>query len=189
MSKFSILENQLLANKVILTQSDTVPAIMTRISNLNGIERLYNIKQRSKESKFAIFVSDLEMAMKFCQIDDRQKRVFKEYLPGYYTLIFQLAKDIDISENLFSIDNNGNKRIAIRMPKNPSLLSMIQRLGEPIVATSANISKAETPKKLSEVSDIIRDAVDITIDLEIIERGRSSTILDATDERRHVIRK
>ena len=56
---------------------------------------------------------------------------------------------------------------------------LVARFGRPIVSTSANISGEATPKKFSEISEDIKNAVDYIVDpsLEKGSTGRSSSII------------
>ncbi len=185
---FLELKKSLIENKIILTQSDTVPALITRASNKSGIERIYEIKKRNKSSKIAIFVANLKMAKKFAIFNEREVDLFNNYLPGYYTLIMNANTNIPINKNLISIGENKIERIAIRMPQVYHLLKIIEEIDEPIIATSANISGQITPKNLKEVDIEISNSVDIILDLKIKELGKSSTIIDISNNTFQVIR-
>lgn len=173
-----LLKKELLLNKVILTQSDTVPALITLLSNEKGIEKIYKIKERKKISKFSIFVSDINMAKSFAKFSQEDEELFKKYLPGKYTLIMNMKDNLQISDAVFSIDENGNKKIGIRIPALEIFQQIIKEIKQPIVATSANISGKETPDSLLNVENIILNQVDSIVDLNIETTKVGSTIID-----------
>ncbi len=69
--------------------------------------------------------------------------------------------------------------VGIRIPMMDFCQQLVAKFGRPIVSTSANISGEPTPKKFSEISPEIRDAVDHIVDpsLERGSTGRSSSII------------
>jgi len=69
--------------------------------------------------------------------------------------------------------------VGIRIPMMDFCQQLVSKFGRPIVSTSANISGEPTPKKFSEISQEIRDAVDHVVDpsLERGSTGRSSSII------------
>jgi len=69
--------------------------------------------------------------------------------------------------------------VGIRIPMMDFCQQLVAKFGRPIVSTSANISGEPTPKKFSEISQEIRDAVDHVVDpsLERGSTGRSSSII------------
>ena len=69
--------------------------------------------------------------------------------------------------------------VGIRIPMMDFCQQLVAKFGRPIVSTSANISGEPTPKKFSEISQEICDAVDHIVDpsLERGSTGRSSSII------------
>jgi L-threonylcarbamoyladenylate synthase len=69
--------------------------------------------------------------------------------------------------------------VGIRIPMMDFCQQLVHKLGRPLVSTSANISGEPTPKKYSEISEEIRQAVDHIVDpsLERNSTGQSSSII------------
>ena len=69
--------------------------------------------------------------------------------------------------------------VGIRIPMMDFCQQLVSRLGRPLVSTSANISGEPTPKRFSEISPAILEAVDHTVDstLEAGSTGKSSSII------------
>ena len=69
--------------------------------------------------------------------------------------------------------------VGIRVPMMDFCQQLIQRLGRPIVSTSANVSGEATPKKFAEISEEIKSAVDHIVDpsLEKGSTGQASSII------------
>ena len=69
--------------------------------------------------------------------------------------------------------------VGIRIPMMDFCQQLVHKLGRPLVSTSANISGEPTPRKYSEISEEIRQAVDHIVDpsLERNSTGQSSSII------------
>ncbi len=61
--------------------------------------------------------------------------------------------------------------VGIRIPMMEFCQQLTYKLGRPIVSTSANISGEPTPKKLADMSDEIKNAVDYTVEFPSRSRG------------------
>lgn len=177
------------ANRIVLINTDTVPGIITKLSDKDSIDEIYKIKGRSKKSPCAIFVSDLEMAKKFCEIDEKNLDLMNNCLPGYFTFILKIKNEIlkTISKNVISYSDNIYK-IGIRIPKSEAILEIIRDLDEPLVATSANISGEKTPKNIEEVDIRIRKKIAYFDLVSTNPKGLSSTIIDLTKTQPEIIR-
>ena len=69
--------------------------------------------------------------------------------------------------------------VGIRVPMMDFCQQLVARFGRPIVSTSANISGEATPKKFAEISQEVKDAVDLIVNpsLEKGATGQSSSII------------
>src|SRR5690606_26278349 len=56
-----------------------------------------------------------------------------------------------------------NNSVAIRLTKDPFCISLIKRLGKPLVSTSANLSGEPHPSNFSEIDPHIKSAVDYVV--------------------------
>ena len=72
------------------------------------------------------------------------------------------------------------KTVAIRLVQNEFCKRLIHKLGRPLVSTSANLSGATTPATYDEISDAIREGVDLAVAPEMEEATathKSSSII------------
>ena len=99
------------------------------------------------------------------------------------TIIYNNPKGL--AANAIALDNT----IAIRIPTHNYCLEIINKLGKPIISTSANISGEPTPKSFSEISLPILEGVDYVVNLEQDKiTDKSSTILKLVGNAIEVIR-
>ncbi len=114
--------------------------------------------------------------------DDSDSKLVKRYWPGGLSIIFRCKK-----EKVPGIVRANGETVAVRFPNHSELVDIINKIGVPIVAPSANFSGDATPIKLSEVSKKLLDKVDFTLNGVCTIEG-VSTIIDTTQKPWKVLR-
>ena len=142
---------------VVLFPADTVYGLAVDPGNEEAIERMYAIKGRPREKKVALMYFLLDAVP---DLPDAAKRL----LPGPVTVVLA--------------DGRG-----IRVPDQP-LLSGVRI---PVLQTSANPSGGEDPRRLDDVDDAIRVAVDLEIDGGELP-GTPSTVVDLSGDEPRILR-
>ncbi len=108
--------------QLFIATTDTVTGIGAPVSKENEL-LINDLKHRTGGKKLIIMVSSIEMAQQeFGKkgFSSKAEALAKEFWPGAYTLVC-------------------NDKLALRMPNNKGLLSLIEQKG-PIFMTSANYS-------------------------------------------------
>lgn len=129
---------------VIVAPTDTVYGLLANAANQKATEKIYLIKNRSKEKPLPIFVKNMAMAKKLAKITPRQERLLEEKWPGKFTARLNRKKETRI----FGVEEN---TIALRIPFHPFINSLLEALNLPLCGTSANISGKEASGKIDEV--------------------------------------
>lgn len=146
--------NALKEGKTILYPTDTVWGLGGDAMREDVFEKLYEIKHRPKDKKCIVLFSSLEMVNEYLYIDQSIDFLIQPQTPTTFVL--------DVPSRLPQILYS-DKGIAIRIPKNDFCIKMINKLGKPILSTSANISGDIAPKRYHEIAKPIRDAVDYIV--------------------------
>ncbi|MDX8431645.1 MAG: L-threonylcarbamoyladenylate synthase [Candidatus Algichlamydia australiensis] len=121
--------------EVIGFPTDTVYGIGAAFSQISGIQKIYAIKGRPETKPLIAHVSSFEMAEAL--FESPSKRFYelaKEHWPGPVTLIDKKASHVSdlITANL--------PTIGVRIPNCQQTQDLIEKLGEPLIGTSANYS-------------------------------------------------
>jgi L-threonylcarbamoyladenylate synthase len=83
---------------------------------------------------------------------------------------------------------NDQQKIAFRVPKHELLLKIIEKVGSPIIGTSANRSGSEAKYDLPSIlQEIPENYIDLWIDAGNIPENTPSTVVDLTDPLKPVI--
>lgn len=163
--------------EILLFPTDTVPGIGCLLSD-NCVEKLKKIKKRPEDKPFPILLSDERNIRKYVEEIPPIYEKLKKFLPGGLTLIFKGKKNLP--KGVLSKEG----KVGIRIPDHKELREFIREIGSALIATSANISGAVTPRKLKDV--------DLKVD-KILEgtsgSGKASTVVDISDNSLFIYRK
>lgn len=160
---------------VVIFPTDTAIGIGCIIDDENAVRRVYEIKKRDYKNPLLVLVDSIKMAEKYVEIpDDVKHTLLTKYWPGGLTVFFKC--------NLLtvpSIVRSGTNTLAVRFPDHKEIIEVINKVGVPIIATSANISGKETPYKISDVDNSLRSQVDFVMEGKCTFE-QQSTIIDTT---------
>ena len=163
---------------LVAIKTETVYGLACDPSNLESIEKVYNLKRRPLYNPLIIHVSSIEMANKIAKVNQLAKKVAEEFWPGPITLILPKRKNKLIED--FSI--SGLNTVAVRIPNSKVFLKTIKKFKKPIAAPSANISGYITSTNANHVLDSFGKKIDLIIDSGKSLFGLESTILDLTTQ-------
>lgn len=120
-------------NELIVFSTDTINGIGTVFDNLDGLEKIFQLKNRNKNKPFALFFSEKIPVEKFF-FTNRLFYILKQnFLPGPLTIILKAKKtipDILVKEGFASL----------RIPDDKQILKLLDLYKKPLAVTSLNIS-------------------------------------------------
>jgi L-threonylcarbamoyladenylate synthase len=173
----------LLNSQVILYPTDTVWGLGCDATNIDAVAKIFKLKNRVESKSLVVLVSSMEMLRTYVGAVPRKAIDIISTTKKPTTIIYSNPKGL--AANAIASDNT----IAIRIPIHDYCLEIINKLGKPIISTSANISGESTPKSFSEISLPILEGVDYVVNLEQdIITDKSSTILKLVGNDIEVIR-
>lgn len=117
--------------RVIIFPTDTVYGIGTQIFDLEGIKRIYKIKNRPLNKPLACLCSNINQIEDIAILNDDAKKLIKAFLPGALTLILE-------SQNIVK-EKIGYNTIGVRIPNSKIALDILDKNG-PMLTTSVNDS-------------------------------------------------
>ena len=165
--------------------SDTSYGLCARADDAEVTDKIYHIKNRSKNNSLSVFVKDLEMIGDIAILNEITKKIITKYLPGSYTFI--LKKKKIILDNI-SADK---KTIGIRWIQSKLFDEIFNKIDFPITATSANISDQSpiyNPRDLTKIFKNKAIGPDLIVDAGVLDRLIPSTIVDLSSKKPRILR-
>ncbi|HEX7534888.1 MAG TPA: L-threonylcarbamoyladenylate synthase [Syntrophales bacterium] len=166
---------------VIIYPTDTVYGLGCALSNKRGIDRIYEIKRRSRKRPLSFVCADLKGISRYARVSDFAYKTMKRLLPGPYTFILEASRLVP--KTILP------KRLAtgIRVPDNEICLALVRELGQPIISTSVSTEDGDVLSNPVEIKDKFNHSVDLIIDGGILV-SEPSSIISLVDDTIEIIR-
>ncbi len=163
--------------------TDTVYGLGACASLPQAVERVYEVKKRSRNMALPLLLADASQITKFADpVPPVAWLLIHNFLPGALTLVLPKSSSVP------DVITAGGTTIAVRIPAHPVPVALVKGLGTPIVGTSANLSGRPSPLTADEVYTQLGDKIDLIIDGGRCPGGKESTIVDVTGETPVVLR-
>ena len=178
----SLITDILSENQVLAFPTETVYGLGGNAFSIEVADRIYLIKQRPRNKPFPLLIT-LKWLKKLCLWNDsRIDDLIEAFWPGPLTLI--LNSNPDLPKHL----KNNSGTLAVRFSSSAVVQRLIE-LGEyPLIGTSANRSGFPACKSADEVSNQLKDDVDIVIDGYNRSENLASTIVHCLTEPFKILR-
>ena len=165
---------------LVITPTDTVYGILADALNKEAIDKVFIAKKRENKPLLIIMTKDM-LDTYIEDISSLEQELIKRYLPGKLTILLKKNKLIDDSVTC------GSPLVGVRIPNHSDLLEIIQRVGHPLISTSANISNQETITSVKKIDPDLLKYISYIEDGGIIKES-SSTIIQVKDHRIQILR-
>lgn len=168
---------------VVAIPSETVYGLGAICDNDPAVQKIFKLKGRPSFNPLIIHVESVEQAMLYGDFDARSIALAQHFWPGPLTMVVPRREGSNISTFVTA----GLNTIAIRCPAHPTFRSLIQAVGTPIAAPSANISGYVSPTRHEHVQAEFGDRIMILNgDKSVI--GLESTIVDCSLDTLKILR-
>jgi L-threonylcarbamoyladenylate synthase len=166
---------------LVIFPTETVYGLGCDPFNIDSVQRIIDIKGNRKKP-LPILASSITAILKVAELSLNGKKLANNFWPGPLTIIFPKKSTLpDIVT--FHKDNVG-----IRIPDNNVAIKLIQLIGGLLVGSSANKTNEKAPKEIDEISEELKEMVDIVLDGGPTSTGIPSTVVDLTSEKPMIIR-
>lgn len=169
--------DQIRAGEVLGMPTDTFYGLAADPFNLRAVDKVYDIKSRSRHKPLSLLIESVDQAEELSQTLPEEFAVLaRRYWPGPLTIIVKASSRLPLKVTA----NTGN--VALRIPNAKIPLAVVQAAQIPITATSANLSGESECTTAVAVRDQLKDRISIIVDGGTSPRDIPSTIVDLTDQ-------
>jgi tRNA threonylcarbamoyl adenosine modification protein (Sua5/YciO/YrdC/YwlC family) len=169
--------DQIRAGEVLGMPTDTFYGLAADPFNLLAVDRVYDIKSRSRHKPLSLLIESVDQAEELARpLPEEFYKLARKFWPGPLTIIVKAASRLPLKVTA----NTGN--VALRIPSAKIPLAVVQAASIPITATSANLSGETECTTAEAVRDQLQGRISIIVDGGTSPREIPSTIVDLTDE-------
>jgi L-threonylcarbamoyladenylate synthase len=167
--------------RLIAMPTETVYGLAAPVNRPDLVERIFELKGRPASNPLIVHVSDIKQAKRCVASWPALADVLAEaFWPGPLTLV--LPRSALISDRITA----GQPTVALRMPNHPAALALIEALGCPVVAPSANLFTRLSPTTAADVAEVFHEGSVLVLDGGTCQVGIESTIVSLDEASRTV---
>jgi L-threonylcarbamoyladenylate synthase len=172
--------DQIRAGEVLGMPTDTFYGLAADPFNLRAVDRVYDIKTRSRHKPLSLLIESVDQAEELAKdLPEEFYALARKYWPGPLTIIVRAGSRLPLKVTA----NTGN--VALRVPNARIPRAVVVAAAIPITATSANLSGASECTSAEQVRDQLQGRINIIVDGGTSPRDIPSTIVDLTDDNGH----
>ncbi|MGB8771124.1 MAG: L-threonylcarbamoyladenylate synthase, partial [Candidatus Korobacteraceae bacterium] len=176
-SLVSYVAEKIRAGEVLGMPTDTFYGLAADPFNLHAVDRVYEIKSRSRHKPLSLLIESVDQAAELAwPVPEIFYLLARRFWPGPLTIIVKADPKLPLKVTA----NTGN--VALRVPAAEIPLAIIRAGGMPITATSANLSGESECLSALEVRDQLGDCLSVIVDGGQSPRNMPSTIIDVTSD-------
>ena len=169
---------------VVAFPTETVYGLGAVATEDEAVKKIYAAKGRPSDNPLIVHIGTREEVALYAEhIPDVAKKCMDAFWPGPLTLILQAKSNILAPQVMAGLHTVG-----IRMPDHPVAQKLLQTLGKPLAAPSANRSGKPSPTKASHVYEDLAGIIPCILDGGMTGIGVESTVLDVTLEQPVILR-
>lgn len=163
---------------LVVIPTETVYGLAASIYQYYAIKKIFHLKKRPFYNPLIVHIGEINDLNKIAKnIPNKAWKLVNYFFPGPLTLILE-------KRNILNLISAGKNVVGIRMPDHSLTLKVIQKLGSPIVAPSANLFNYLSPTSVIDVQRAIPFLKNSILDGGLCKLGLESTILGFTQDKK-----
>lgn len=128
--------------ELIVMPTDTVYGLAAKLYDEEALQKIYKVKGREQSKQIPLLVSSIEQIKDIAVYDAYIEKLMHKFWPGALTIVMKTTPAFK--------QKTGEDTIAIRMPKHPKALALIDENG---VLRVTSLNKSGQPP-LDDIKDI-----------------------------------
>lgn len=160
------------AGELVAIPTETVYGLAANAFDAQAALRIFEVKRRPSFDPLIVHTSSLERIGDFVkEVPEVAYKLAEAFWPGPLTLLLQK------NEKVPDLVTSGLPRVAVRIPRHALTLQLLQELGFPLAAPSANPFGYISPTTARHVEEQLGEQIPYILDGGPCEVGVESTII------------
>ncbi|MGH7797659.1 MAG: L-threonylcarbamoyladenylate synthase [Candidatus Binatia bacterium] len=168
---------------VIVFPTETLYGLGADALNSAAVERVFQLKGRDPTNPIPVLIADRAMLLNLVsEVPPLAEKLIARFWPGPLTIVFPARRDIPRP----LVNPAGG--IGVRISSQPIANELVQALGHPITATSANPSGQPPARNIEQAKNYFDAAIKIFVGGGELTSKTGSTVAEVIGNRIRIIR-
>jgi L-threonylcarbamoyladenylate synthase len=157
--------------------TETVYGLGADATDARAVAAIFEAKGRPRFNPLIVHVPSREAAERLVHLSEDGRRLAAAFWPGPLTLVAPMRAQAGVAD----LTTAGLPSLAVRVPAHPLALALLDAVGRPVAAPSANPSGRISPTTADHVLDGLGGRIAAVLDGGPCEVGLESTIIGVAD--------
>lgn len=160
---------------IVAFPTETVYGLGALALDARAVARVFEAKRRPSFDPLIVHVADETMLERVASdVPARARTLMERFWPGPLTIVLPRASGVPL------VTTAGLETVAVRMPSHPVARALLEAVGAPLAAPSANAFGSLSPTRAQHVAESLGESVDVILDGGTTPLGLESTIVRLT---------
>lgn len=152
-------------------KTDTIYGYFGRYDRPKTVGRISLLKGRSASHNFSLAFDQIQPYFGWFDLTTAQENLLIEALPGAFTFVLPLKKDVAQLKNLYS------DFLGVRVPAHELTRNLCKYAETPLITTSANFSGFSDALKVGDLPGYKEEQLDFVVDSGEIDSPTASSVI------------
>ena len=173
----------LAAGRLAILPTDTVYGIVCDASNEDAVRAIYGAKGKGAAAPLQmLFGPSVDRLSNYAELNPAAERLVGELGPGGWTIV------VPARPGWSSAALAGGSTVGFRIPDSPAVHMVVELLGGPLAASSANRHGGPSPTSCAEAIAQVGEFCACAIDAGRTPQGLDSTVVDCSTQEIRILR-
>lgn len=163
---------------LVAVPTETVYGLAADALNSDAVQQIYAVKGRPDYNPLICHVANKDMARQYVAVPRAAEDLMDAFWPGPLSLVLPILPSAGVAPEVTA----GLRTLAVRCPDNDCTRQVIDALGAPVAAPSANLSGKISPTRAQDVLNDLSGKISMILDDGPTSVGIESTIVSVSDE-------
>ena len=160
--------------QVVAFPTETVYGLGANALDPAAVKAIFDAKERPADNPLIVHVYDRSQLTDLCRVTDTAQKLMDAFWPGPLTMLLMKTDKVP------AITTAGLPSVAVRCPRHPVALALLQACQVPVAAPSANRSGRPSPTTAAHVYEDMQGRIPMILDGGECQVGVESTVVDLT---------
>lgn len=167
---------------IVAIPTETVYGLAALALDETAVGRVFSAKGRPRDHPLIVHLAPSADPSLWGVLDDNALALAAAFWPGPLTILVPRTALVP------DWVTGGRAAVALRVPSHPTAVALLERLGEALVAPSANTFGHVSPTTAEHVATDLGDAIDLILDGGPCDVGVESTIVECASDGLQILR-